>query len=145
MIQQPERLDRWARLMLQVIVGLVFMMHGSQKLLGAFGGGGISGTTAFFQKFAISPSPFWAWVVALLEFFGGLSILLGFLTRIWTSLIVIEMIVAIVKVNYARGFFFDKGGWEIPLMFGAAVLALALMGPGPLSIDRALGLEKRAG
>ena len=143
MVRQPERLDRWARLLLQVLVGVLFMMHGFQKLFGAFGGGGISGTAAFFQKFAITPALFWAWVVAIVEFFGGLSILLGFLTRIWASLIVIEMIVAIIKVNWARGFFFDKGGWEIPLAFGGLVLALALMGPGFLSVDRAIGLEKR--
>ncbi len=145
MVQQPEGLDRWGRLVLRAVLGGVFVLHGAQKLFGAFGGGGINGTAAFFQKFGIAPGLPWAWVVGSLEFFGGLLIFFGLLTRICASLIVIEMVVAGIKVNSTRGFFFDKVGWEITLVYGAAALAVALLGAGPLSVDRAIGLEKRAG
>lgn len=144
MIKQPEGLDRWARLLLQVLLGVVFAAHGSQKFLGLFGGRGVNATAAYFQSLGITPSFFWVWVVIIVEFFGGLSILLGFLTRFWASLIIIEMSVATAKVNWARGFISPQVGWEFPLACAVVALALVLVGPGFLSVDRALGLEKRA-
>src|SRR5262245_22456098 len=105
MWKRLEGRGRWAVVILQILIGFVFAMHGSQKLFGAFGGGGIAGTAAFFAKFGILPEPFWAWVVAITEFFGGLSILAGFLTRFWAAGLVIDMIVAVIKVNWANGFF----------------------------------------
>ncbi len=144
MIRQPERLDRWARLLLQVVCGVLYAAHGSQKLFGAFGGRGIAANVAYFERLGFHPGLFWTWVVIAVEFFGGLSIVLGLLTRFWASLIVIEMIVAIVRVNWARGFISPQSGWEIPLAFGSIALALLLMGPGFLSLDRAIGLEKRS-
>ncbi len=144
MIKQPERLDRWARLLLQVLLGVLFAAHGAQKFFGAFGGRGIAGTTGYFQNLGITPAVFWVWVVIIVEFFGGLCILFGLLTRLWASLIVIEMIVAIVKVNWARGFISPQIGWEFPFACGVIAFALVLMGPGFLSVDRAIGLEKRS-
>jgi putative oxidoreductase len=142
MIKQPQGWDRWALLLLQVLLGVLFVPHGYQKLFGAFGGGGTPATVAYFQKLGFLP--IWAWVVMVLEFFGGLSVLFGFLTRFWASLFVIEMIVATIKVNWARGFVSPQIGWEVPLAYGGIALALVLMGPGFLSVDRAIGLEEPA-
>ena len=143
MIKQPEGLDRWARLLLQVLLGVLFAAHGSQKLFGAFGGRGIAANAAYFERLGLLPALFWTWVVIVVEFFGGLCIFFGLLTRFWASLIIIEMIVATVKVNWARGFISPQVGWEFPLACAVIALALVLMGPGFLSVDRAIGLEKR--
>ncbi len=143
MIRQPERLDRWARLLLQVLLGVVFAAHGAQKLFGAFGGRGIAANVAYFERLGLLPGLFWTWVVIIDEFFGGLCICFGLLTRFWASLIIVEMVVAIVKVNWARGFISPQVGWEFPLMCAVIALALILMGPSHLSLDRAIGLEKR--
>ena len=144
MFKQLQGLDRWVPLILQLLLGGVFMAHGAQKLFGVFQGPGIDGLAGMFQKYTILPSLFWAWVVAIVEFFGGLFIFFGFLTRIWAFLIIVDMIVAIIKVNWALGFFWLKGGLEFPLTLGVIALALVLVGPGFLSVDRAIGLEKPA-
>jgi putative oxidoreductase len=145
MLQRLEGRERWAIVILQILVGFVFAMHGSQKLFGAFGGGGIAGTAAFFTKFGIVPGLFWAWVVSITEFVGGLSIMAGFLTRFWAAGLVIDMIVAVIKVNWANGFFGGRGafGFELPLTFGVMALMLVLTGPSFVSVDRATGLERR--
>jgi putative oxidoreductase len=145
MLRRLEGQERWALVILQVVLGLVFAMHGAQKLFGAFGGGGITGTAAFFAKFGIEPALFWTWVVSITEFFGGLSIMAGFLTRFWAAGLVIDMIVAIIKVNWAAGFFGGRGafGFELPLTFGVMALMLVLTGPSFVSVDRATGLERR--
>ncbi len=144
MLKQLQGLDRWVPLILQLLLGGVFIAHGAQKLFGVFQGPGITGMTAMLLKLGFDPAFFWAWVASIVEFFGGLFIFFGFLTRIWAVLIIVEMIVAIIKVNWAMGFFWTKGGLEFPLTLGVIALALVLVGPGFLSVDRAIGLEKPA-
>ena len=81
----------------ETALGAIFMAHGAQKLFGAFGGNGMTGTVGMIEFLGVGPPLFWAWVVALVEFFGGLAILLGFLTRVAAVLIIITMV----------------GGWSI--------------------------------
>jgi putative oxidoreductase len=142
--QRLEGLERLAVLILRLFLGFAFMMHGSQKLLGAFGGGGVSGVASMLGKFGIEPSHLWAWVVSITEFVGGVCLFFGFLTRFWAAGLVIEMAVAVVKVNLVNGFFAVKNGAELPLTFGVIALAIVLTGPGSMSMDRAIGIEKRA-
>jgi len=137
-------LERLAVLILRLFLGFAFMMHGSQKLLGAFGGGGVSGVAGMLGKLGIEPSLVWAWVVSITEFVGGVCLFFGFLTRFWAAGLVIDMAVAVVKVNLVNGFFAVKNGVELPLTFGVIALAILLTGPGSLSMDRAIGIEKRA-
>ncbi len=108
------------------------------------GAPGISRVAAAFEKTGITPAIFWSWVVAIVEFGGGVGLILGFLTRFWAALLVIEMIVATVKVNCARGFVWTSGSFEVPLVFGVLAMCLVLTGPGGLLVDRAIGLEPKA-
>jgi len=142
--QRLEGLERLAVLILRLFLGFVFMMHGSQKLLGAFGGGGVSGVAGMMGKLGIEPSLLWAWVVSITEFVGGVCLFFGFLTRFWAAGLVIDMAVAVVKVHLVNGFFVGKNGVELPLTFGVIALVIVLTGPGSLSMDRAIGIEKRA-
>jgi len=142
--QRLEGLERLAVLILRLFLGFAFMMHGSQKLLGAFGGGGVAGVAGMMGKLGIEPSLVWAWVVSITEFVGGVCLFFGFLTRFWAAGLVIDMAVAVVKVHLVNGFFVGKNGVELPLTFGVIALAILLTGPGSLSMDRAIGIEKRA-
>jgi len=137
-------LERLAVLILRLFLGFAFMMHGSQKLLGAFGGGGVSDVAGMLGRLGIEPSHLWAWVVSITEFVGGVCLFFGFLTRFWAAGLVIDMAVAVVKVNLVNGFFAVKNGIELPLTFGVIALVIVLTGPGSLSMDRAIGIEKRA-
>jgi putative oxidoreductase len=146
MLKQLERLERWAILVLQLLLGFVFFMHGAQKIFGpSFYGLKWEAYIGFFEKFGIIPGSFWIWVVAITEFFGGICIFFGFLTRFWAAGLVIDMAVAVIKVHSGVGFFWQRpgGGLEFPMTLGLLALALVLSGPSFLSIDRAIGLEKR--
>jgi putative oxidoreductase len=140
--QRLEGLERLAVLILRLFLGFAFMMHGSQKLLGAFGGSGIAGVTGMLAKMGIEPANILAWVLSITEFVGGVCVFLGFLTRFWAAGLVIDMAVAVAKVHLPNGFFAAKNGFELPLAFGVMALVIALTGAGSLSIDRAAGIEK---
>ena len=145
MPQRLEGLERLAVLILRLFLGFAFMMHGSQKLLGAFGGGGIAGVAGMLSKLGLEPSQILAWVLSITEFVGGVCVFLGFLTRFWAAGLVIDMAVAIFKVHMANGFFASRNGFELPLAFGVMALVILLTGSGSLSVDRATGIEKGAG
>lgn len=142
MPQRLEGLERLAVLILRLFLGFSFMMHGSQKLLGAFGGGGVAGVAGMLSKLGLEPSQILAWVLSITEFVGGVCVFLGFLTRFWAAGLVIDMAVAIFKVHRANGFFASKNGFELPLAFGVMALVILLTGSGSLSVDRATGIEK---
>ena len=144
MIRQLEGRERWALLILQLFLGFVFVMHGSQKLFGAFSGPGVGGLAAFFAKLGLQPALLLAWVVTITEFFGGLSIFFGFLTRFWAAGLVIDMTVAVLRVHVPNGFFWGKSGFEFPLTLGVMALMLVLAGPSFLALDRILGIERRS-
>lgn len=139
MPQRLEGLQRFAVLMLRLLLGFVFVMHGSQKLLG---GGGVAGFAGVLAKTGIEPHVPLAWVVAITEFVGGICIIFGFLTRFWAAGLVIDMAVALFKVHLANGFFISKNGFELVLTLGILALAVVFMGPGAPSVDRATGIEK---
>jgi putative oxidoreductase len=144
--QRLEGLERLAVLILRLFLGVAFVMHGAQKLLGAFGGSGIAGVTGMLAKMGMEPSHIWAWVLSITEFVGGVCVVLGFLTRFWAAGLVIDMAVAVFKVHLANGFFASRNGFELPLALGVMALVILLTGPGAVSIDRAAGIEKgRAG
>jgi putative oxidoreductase len=143
--QRLEGLQRLAILILRVFLGVAFVMHGSQKVFGAFGGPGIAGVTGMLSKMGMEPSQILAWVLSLTEFVGGVCIILGFLTRFWAVGLVIDMSVAVFKVHLANGFFASRNGFELPMAFGVMALVILLTGPGSVSIDRAAGIEKGGG
>lgn len=128
-------------LILRLVLGLTFMAHGSQKLFGWFGGGGLAGTTGMMQKMGLRAPGFWAILAALAEFGGGLLLALGFLNPLGSLGIIAAMLVAISQVHWPKGFWNTKGGFEFPLINLTAALALALTGPGAYSLDAAFGLS----
>jgi len=143
--QRLEGLQRLAILILRLFLGVAFVMHGAQKVFGAFGGPGIAGVTGMLSKMGMEPSQILAWVLSITEFGGGLCVLLGFLTRFWAAGLVIDMAVAVFKVHLANGFFASRNGFELPLALGVMALVILLSGPGSVSIDRAAGIEKGGG
>ena len=126
-------------LILRVVLGLLLMIHGSQKLFGWFGGKGLPGTMGMVTAMRMRPVQFWGMMAALSEFGGGLLAFLGFLSPVGPLGVIAAMSVAIVQSQGAKGFWAAKGGSEYPLMLLAGGLTLAFTGPGAYSLDGALG------
>jgi putative oxidoreductase len=135
--------DNTATAILRLVMGVVFFAHGAQKMLGWFGGFGFSGTMGFFTGTMHIPAAF-AFLAIAAEFFGGLGLILGFLTRIAAFGIAVNMVVAIATVHSAFGFFMNwsgtqKGeGFEYHLLVLAITAFLMIRGAGALSVDRAI-------
>ena len=135
--------DDSATAILRLVLGVIFFAHGAQKMLGWFGGYGFSGTMGFFTDVMHIPVLF-AFLALTAEFFGGLGLILGFLTRIAALGIFFNMVVAIAMVHYRFGFFMNwtgaqKGeGFEYHLLVLAITAFLMIRGAGAVSIDRVL-------
>lgn len=121
---------------LRLVVGLVFLVHGGQKLF-VFG---LGGTAGFFGQIGIQQALFWAVVVTFAELLGGLALIFGLLSRYAALILAVDMIVGIGTVHLPKGFFLP-GGYEFALTLLGGCLTLVLTGPGPLAVDRRLGLE----
>lgn len=128
-------------LILRLVVGLTLAAHGAQKLFGWFGGSGIAGWTTAMTRMRIRPAATWAWISALAELLGGLGLAIGFLNPLPSLAIAASMLVAIALIHGPKGFFNTKGGYEFNLTLIAAVAALALTGPGAISLDALLGIR----
>jgi len=135
--------DNPATLILRLVLGVVFFAHGAQKLLGWFGGPGFSGTMGMFAGYLHIPAPL-AFLAIAAEFFGGLGLILGFLTRIAAFGIAVNMLVAIATVHHSYGFFMNwtgsqKGeGFEYHLLVLAITAYLIIRWACALSVDRAI-------
>jgi putative oxidoreductase len=133
-----SRLDL-ALLILRVVLGLIFVVHGGQKLFFIH----ISGVIGFFGKVGI-PLPMIAGpVVTAVEFLGGLALVAGLFTRLAALLIACDMLGAILFVHLKNGFFMP-GGFEYPLTIIVTMVGLVLLGAGAYSVDGAMA-RKRAG
>lgn len=119
--------ERWGLVGLRIIVGALFVTHGWPKLMAGGGGSGFAGSLAHM---GFSPGAIWAWIVTIVEFGGGVCLLLGVLVRPAAALLVIEMLVATVKVNWARGYYWTSGGWEMPVLLAILAAILAVTAPG---------------
>ena len=128
-------------LLLRVVVGLTLAAHGSQKLFGWFGGGGIEGTGQGLEKLGFVPGRRIAVLAGLAEMGGGILLALGAATPFAAAILLGVMIVAIVSVHWKQGFFVTQGGYEYPLVLGLAALSLAFTGPGLLSVDALLDFD----
>ena len=135
--------DDFAIAILRLTFGLVFAAHGAQKMLGWFGGYGFSGTMGFFTHQMGVPAPL-AFLAICAEFFGGLGLIVGFLSRIAAFGIICNMLVAIVLVHAQNGLFMNwagnqKGeGFEYHLLAIAIGLLILFKGSGAMSVDRLL-------
>jgi putative oxidoreductase len=135
-----HRLAEFAPLVLRLGVGLVFVVHGWQKLTGgpsAFGG--------MLSGLGVGAPEVFAWLVTIAELVGGLLLLVGLLTRLATLPLIATMIGAIVLVKVDLGIIAPEGamipGAELDIALLAGLTALLLLGPGRLSVDHAVGIE----
>ena len=137
-----------ATALLRLVLGVIFFAHGAQKMLGWFGGYGFTGTMGFFTNVMHIPALF-AFLAIAAEFFGGLGLILGLLTRIAALGIFTNMAVAIALVHHHFGFFMNwtgtqKGeGYEYHLLVLALTVFLMIRGAGAASMDRVLSVRSK--
>jgi putative oxidoreductase len=136
-----ERLSFLSYPLVRITAGLLLMPHGAQKLFGWFGGYGLTATGEFFgTQLDLQPGLLFALLAGLVEFFGGLALVVGLLTRPAALAVSVLMAVAMLGVHLPNGFFWTSGGYEYPLMWGLIALALLLGGGGRYSLDRRFSL-----
>jgi putative oxidoreductase len=128
---------------LRAAVGAVFVAHGTQKLFGWFNGPGLDGMAQGLDAMGLKPGKRNAVIAGVSETAGGAMIATGFLTPVGAAATIGVMDQAIRTVHAPKGFFNTDGGYEFNLLLGASAFALADTGPGPWSLDRALGLRLR--
>jgi putative oxidoreductase len=126
---------------LRLVMGLVLVPHGCQKLFGWFGGMGFDKFTEAFDKMGWHPAAFWVALVALTETVGGLLLAFGLFTRFAAAAIVIFMLNAVWATGHRAGFFWAQGGLEYSLIILMVALVFLIRGGGRYSIDHALGRE----
>jgi putative oxidoreductase len=126
--------------LVRAATGFFFLPHGMQKLFG-FWGGDIARTAEGFAKQGLHPSLFWAYYIGCLEFFGGILLILGLLTRPVAALFAGFMFVAAFHVHMPIGWFWNARGMELPLYLLLICLAILIRGGGPLSLDSRVGRE----
>jgi putative oxidoreductase len=122
----------WGMAPLRLVVGLVFVVHGAQKLF-VFGFGGTAG---FMQSIGIQAPMVASIVVTLVELLGGIALVLGLFTRWAALLLAVDMLVAVLVVHASKGFFISEGGVEFALTLLGANLTLLIAGPGAIAIDK---------
>ena len=120
---------------LRLIAGIIFFAHGAQKLFAWFGGYGLGGTGQWMESIGLSPGYLMALMAGSAEFFGGILLIIGFLTRPTALILAITMIVAIFTVHINNGLFMSDNGYEFGLSLVAITLALFIQGGGKYSID----------
>jgi putative oxidoreductase len=128
----------FATLALRIPVGIIFMAHGSQKLFGWFGGYGLEGTGQWMASIGIEPGYLMALLAGSGEFFGGLFLLLGLLTRGAALVTAFTMLIAIVTVHISNGLFLANNGYEYALALMAASVSLLISGSGKGALDNGL-------
>lgn len=125
---------RLGQMILRIVLGLIFVAHGGAKLFG-----GVGGTVAFFGSLGI-PLPFLAaWVITLLEFVGGMFLIVGLFVLPTAILLAVHMLMGIILVHIPNGFFVigpdAAGGYEFNLLLIAGLLSVLLGGPGLAAVD----------
>ncbi|MEK8129518.1 DoxX family protein [Paenibacillus filicis] len=128
----------WGLLIVRVVVGLLFVGHGAQKLFGWFGGYGPKGTGGWMDSIGIKPGVAMAVMAGLMELIGGALFAAGLFTPVAAVLITLTMLGAIVKVHGKNGLWVTANGYEYPLVLIAVVVGIALTGAGAISLDALL-------
>ena len=126
--------------LVRVTTGLLLVPHGAQKLFGWFGGYGVEATGPFFATTLGLPASL-ALLAGLIEFFGGLMLAAGFMTRPVAALVFGMMAVATLSVHLQLGFFWTSGGFEYPVFWGLTALSFVIRGGGRYSVDALIGRE----
>lgn len=125
----------FAALSLRIPVGIILAAHGAQKLFGAFGGYGLEGTGQWMASIGLEPGYLMALLAGSAEFFGGLALVLGLLTRPAAIVTAFTMLVAVFSAHWQGGLFMSNNGYEYALTLFAVSVALAIQGAGRFSLD----------
>ncbi|NDV91213.1 DoxX family membrane protein [Alteromonas sp. 345S023] len=128
-----------ASLILRLPIGVILAAHGAQKLFAWFGGYGLEGTGQWMESIGLVPGFLMALLAGSAEFFGGIALIVGFLTRPAAALSAFTMVVAIFTVHASNGLFMSNNGYEFALSLLAATIALTIQGAGKFSIDSIIG------
>jgi putative oxidoreductase len=128
-------------LLARLIFGVLMVGHGTQKLLGWFGGYGIAGTAGYFEQLGFRPGRPFVIIASLSEVASGILIALGLLGPIGPAILLPVMIVAVVSVHWKNGLFAATNGIEVPLLYATGAVALAFTGYGTFSLDAVLGID----
>lgn len=132
-------------LVLRVLVGVTFSLHGFQKLLGWFGGGGLAGTAGWFRSLGFGDGRAAALLAGGGEVAGGLGLALGLLTPL-AALAMIGTMTTAALVNHAEhGFWSVSKGWELNGYLIVVAASVAITGPGAYSVDALLGIAGWSG
>lgn len=123
---------------LRVLVGIIFAAHGSQKLFGWFGGGGLAGTAQWMESIGLAPGTLMALLSGGTEFFGGLALIIGLLARPAALGLTFTLLVAIFTVHISNDLFMANNGYEFALALLGGTLAVLIEGAGKLSLDQAI-------
>jgi putative oxidoreductase len=125
-------------LIIRLVIGLLFVGHGAQKLFGWFGGYGLKGTGGWFESIGMKPGVTMALLAGLAELIGGILFALGLLTPLAGIMIAGTMAMAIVKVHAPSGLWATANGYEYNLTLLAVAIGIALVGPGKYALDSLL-------
>jgi putative oxidoreductase len=128
-------------LALRLIVGALFIGHGSQKLFGVFGGRGIAGTGAFFEKVGLRPGRSHAALAGSAELGAGVLLALGLLMPLGAAAAIAVMTAAVIAVHAREGLWNSDGGFEYNLVLATVAFVLACIGPGSWSVGGAIGID----
>lgn len=131
-----ETQDSAIAIPLRLVAGSIFMAHGAQKLFGWFGGYGLEATGQWMASIGLEPGYLMAIMAGSAEFFGGLALIVGLLTRPAALVLAVTMLVAIFSVHFENGLFMSNNGYEFGLALLAMSISLVISGAGRLSIDR---------
>ena len=126
-------------LVMRLVLGVIFIGHGAQKLFGSFGGPHISGFAKMLGQLGIKPALPMAILAGLSESIGGILVILGLLTPLAALALIVVMIVAVLTVHLKKGFFNTNGGYEFNLALAGMALTLLIAGAGAYSLDSVLG------
>jgi putative oxidoreductase len=130
-----------ALLVLRLVAGLTFAIHGAQKTFGWWGGSGFAGWEAVMVRMGFRPAVPFAIISALAELLGGLLLAVGLATPLAAAVLVAQTVVIIAAAHWKRGFFNRDNGYEFPLSLGAGIVAILLGGAGRVSLDAAIGFD----
>jgi putative oxidoreductase len=133
------KMQGWGLMLLRVVVGIVFLVHGFQKLF-FMGFGGVAG---MMEGLGVPAPVLFAVILTLVEVLGGLALILGLFTRVAAVPLAIDMLVATLMVHLPNGFSAANGGYEFTLVLLVASLALAVAGPGEAALDRMLATRMK--
>lgn len=120
---------------IRLVIGVLFIGHGAQKLFGWFGGHGLKGTGGWFDSIGMKPGVLMALFAGLAELIGGILFTLGFLTPLASLMIAGTMLMAIVKVHGSNGLWATSNGYEYNLTLISVAIGIALIGPGRYALD----------